>query len=116
MSHNVWIVKASGGKELFDEVKLRTSLERTFATPAEINQIIVHITDELEDGMTTDHIYRHAFSLLKEMKNPQAIRRYSLRRALIDLGPTGFPFEKFLGEIFRSRGYEIANNQMVQGT
>ena len=111
----MFIIKASGEKELFDEAKLRKSLERTFAVPSEIEHVIAHITDELEDGMTTDHIYRHAFSILKEMKNPQAMRRYSLRRALIDLGPTGFPFEKFLGEIFKSRGYEIALDQTVLG-
>lgn len=115
MSKDVYILKANGDKELFDEKKLRESLTRAFATASQIEHVVAHVSDELEDGMTTDHIYRHAFSVLKDLKNPQAMRRYSLRRALIDLGPTGFPFEKYIGEIFRTRGYEIALNQMVLG-
>ena len=115
MSKDVYIIKASGERELFNENKLRESLGRALAKPAEIDRVVAHVTDELEDGMSTDHIYRHAFSVLKDMKNPRALRRYSLRRALIELGPTGFPFEKYLGEIFKSRGYEVALNQIVLG-
>jgi len=115
MQKGTYIVKADGERVLFDVEKLRASLFRSGAQESEIEKVIAHVTDELEDGMTTDHIYRHAFSILKNLKNPQAMRRYSLRRALLDLGPTGFPFEKFLGEIFKAKGYETLNNQIVQG-
>jgi hypothetical protein len=38
-----------------------------------------------------------------------------MRKALSDLGPDGFAFEKFYGEILRRKGYEIALDQMVYG-
>ena len=115
MPKAVYVIKASGERELFSEEKLRASLARAGATPAEIETVVMHVSDEIEDEMTTDHVYRHAFMVLKDLHNPQATRRYSLRRALLELGPTGFPFEKFLGHLFKSRGYETQTDQMMQG-
>jgi len=115
MKREIHITKASGERELFDEGKLRRSLERAGAAPDAVIRVVKHIEKELEDGMTTDHIYRHAFSVLKDLKSPGAMRSYSLRRALIDLGPTGFPFEKFIAEVLRAKGYEVATDQMMQG-
>ncbi len=111
----IHVIKASGDRELFDPLKLISSLSRAGATVEQARDIIVHIEKELEDEMTTDHIYRHAFSILKRTKNPSVASRYSLRRALLELGPTGFPFEKFLGQLMKHRGYEIAVNQMLLG-
>lgn len=115
MQKAVYVIKASGERELFNEKKLRDSLERAGAAPHEIETVIKHVNDELEDEMTTDHVYRHAFAVLKDLHNPRAVRRYSLRRALLDLGPTGFPFEKFLAQLFKSKGFETQNDQMMQG-
>jgi Holliday junction resolvase-like predicted endonuclease len=70
--------------------------------------------DELEDGMTTSDIYRHAFFLLHKLEKPTAVR-YSLRKAITDLGPSGFPFERFVAEIFKAQGYTILVDQMVKG-
>ena len=116
MSNQAMIVKANGDKELFVEEKLRTSLQRCKATPDEIEKVVAHINDELEDGTTTDHIYRHAFHVLKTLENHEARRKYSLRRALLEFGPTGFPFEKYLAALFKEKGYEISLNQTVLGT
>jgi hypothetical protein len=39
-----------------------------------------------------------------------------LKRSLFELGPTGFPFEKYIAEIFRAQGYEAITGQMIMGT
>ena len=109
------IVKANGDKEPFVEEKLRESLRRCAATPTDIDKVVAHITGELEEGMTTDHIDRHAFFVLNKLQNPDAVRKYSLRRALIELGPTGFPFEKFLAYLFKEKGFEVMLNKIVKG-
>jgi hypothetical protein len=41
--------------------------------------------------------------------------KYSVRRALAELGPDGFPFEKFIARIFHSWGYETLTDQQVMG-
>jgi hypothetical protein len=45
---------------------------------------------------------------------PLAVK-YSLRRALSELGPDGFPFEKYVARIFEAWGYESLTDQMVLG-
>ena len=41
--------------------------------------------------------------------------RYSLRRAVFELGPTGHPFEDFIAELFRKEGWTVEWRKMVPG-
>jgi hypothetical protein len=59
-------------------------------------------------------IYRRAFQMLRTEARPAAAR-YSLRRALFDLGPTGHPFEDFVAEIFKKEGWTVEGRRMIQG-
>lgn len=114
--NKVTIVKANGEKEVFDDKKLRNSLHRAGADSDVVNQIVDHICSELQDGMSTTHIYRHAFSLLRKFNKDKPIAaRYSLRRAVFGLGPSGFPFEQYVAELFRAKGFEVAVGQYVTG-
>ncbi len=99
------IIKANGERQVFEPQKLRNSLTRAKATPAIAERIISHVEAELQDGMTTKDIYRHAFEILGRELKPAALR-YSLRKAVMELGPSGFPFEKFVAEIFKAKGFE----------
>ena len=110
----ILITKANGQQEPFVESKLRESLERAGAHEEAIKDIVRHIEAELSDGMTTAAIYRHAFALLKQRERPAAAR-YSLKRAVLDLGPTGFPFEEFIAEIFRAKGFDTKTQQTLEG-
>jgi hypothetical protein len=108
------IKKADGNLEFFKVEKLRRSLRRAGANPDEINKIINNVDSTLYDGIKTKEIYRHAFNLLRQSR-PPAAARYSLRRALFNLGPTGFPFEKFLARLFQEDGYTTQTGIMLQG-
>lgn len=108
------ITKADGTSEYFKVEKLRRSLRRAGATPGEINEVIAEVNTTLYDGIKTQEIYRHAFSLLRTNR-PPAAARYSLRRALFSLGPTGFPFEKFLARLFQQDGYQTKTGIFLQG-
>jgi hypothetical protein len=111
---SVTIKKSNGSTELFDRRKLENSLLKSGANNHHVELIVRHIEDELRDGMSTNQIYTHAFNLLKKFEKPTAIR-YSLKRAIMDLGPSGFPFEDFIAEIFKSKGYTAVTGQHVQG-
>jgi hypothetical protein len=91
----VYITKANGVKEIFKPDKLSQSLLNSGASEDIARGIVEHISRELQDGMSTSVIYDHAFYLLGKKAKPLAAR-YSLRRALGELGPSGFPFEKFM--------------------
>lgn len=110
----ITIVKANGHHETFDSEKLRFSLLNSGASPDDTENVLAHIVPELRSGMTTEDIYRHAFDILKNVSRPVA-RSYSLRRAVLDLGPSGFPFEDFVAEVLRTKGFECVTRQVVLG-
>lgn len=111
----IYIIKADGVRELFDREKLLRSL-RKIGTEKETSEMIVSkIEADLTEGNTTKEIYKKAFTLLKKHQRPVALR-YSLKRAIAELGPSGFPFEKFVAEIFKAQGYQAVTDQIAMGT
>lgn len=110
----ITITKADGSVEFFKIEKLRRSLRRAGASADEINDIVGEVSKTLYDGVQTQEIYRHAFALLRNSR-PPAAARYSLRRALFNLGPTGFPFEKFLARLFQIDGYSTKTGITLNG-
>lgn len=111
---DIWVIKSTGERERFSLAKLRRSLVRSGADEETSQMVIDHITPELHDGMKTSQIYGHAFSILKKRKFPAAIR-YSLRKAVMELGPSGFPFEKFVAEVLRGKGYSAQTGVILPG-
>jgi len=109
-----WVIKANGERELFDEEKLKDSLRHAGAEEDAILTIVESIVSELRDGVSTQKIYRHAFALLKKERGEVAAR-YSLRRAIRELGPSGFPFERYVGEMLKAKGYSVQVGVIVQG-
>jgi hypothetical protein len=114
MNSNVSILKASGSREAFDVEKLRASLLRSGASGEAVESVVNHVLPELKDGMSTHDIYEHAYKFLSEWKKPIA-ERYSLRRAVMNLGPTGFLFEDLVAEILKEKGYSVLTDQTVLG-
>lgn len=110
----IYITKADGEREPFKEAKLKQSLRKAGATQKEIQIIVTTISEMLVDGMTTEIIYRKAFELLRGSAEPLAAR-YSLRRALFGLGPTGFPFEDYLTRLFQHDGYRTKTRLVAKG-
>src|SRR3989338_10071692 len=108
------IIKANGKRESFESEKLRASLMHSGATGEAIENVMSHLLPELHDDMTTGEIYRHAYSILQGISKPIA-RSYSLRRAVMDLGPSGFPFEDFIAALLKSQGLNCVTRQTVLG-
>ncbi|GAB4408208.1 MAG: hypothetical protein OHK0039_11130 [Bacteroidia bacterium] len=108
------ITKASGAQVPFDRSKLAASLSRAGALPETVDAIVAEIEAELLPGMETGRIYHKAFALLRRQSRPTAAR-YKLKRAIQEMGPTGFPFEKFVGELLRARGYTVQVGQVMAG-
>lgn len=113
---DLFITKASGQKELFSEEKLRVSLTRSGASSQLIDRVVVDIERLLKDGtvLSTSDIYKQAFSLLRREERMVATR-YHLKKAVMDMGPSGHPFEHFVGELLRAQGYTIQVAQIIRG-
>lgn len=108
------IKKYSGELVEFEVDKLTHSLSKSGASPETVAEIISTITPQIFDGMHTKDLYRLAFNHLKR-KSSSFAARYSLKRALRDLGPSGYFFEKWSARIFEHMGYRTVSGQQLQG-
>jgi Holliday junction resolvase len=108
------ITKANGEKSVFDPNKLFTSLTRSGASETQAQEIVNSITSELYAGISTKKIYRKAFALLKEQSRFLAAR-YNLKNAIMILGPSGYPFERFVGELLKHQGFKVEIATVVAG-
>lgn len=108
------VIKRSGESADFDVNKLRLSLKRSGAGHALIDQVVSQVESILYEGISTKDIYKKAFGLLRKKEKPAAAR-YNLKKALFQLGPTGFPFELFVAELLKAKGFKTKTGQFVQG-
>ncbi len=110
----IFIRKRNGEKEAFDVQKLIDSLDRSGVAEEEIEQIINEVGQNLVDGMSTHKVYQMAYSILRK-KSHRAAGKYRLKKAIFELGPTGYPFERFVAELLKNQGYKVEVGKIVQG-
>ena len=108
------IIKYSGEIEEFNIAKLMNSLRRAKADESVVLKIAEEVQNKLKEGMTTKQIYQMAFKMLKRNSRVGA-SRYKLKKAIMELGPSGFPFEKFAGAILNHEGFMTRVGVIVQG-
>jgi hypothetical protein len=108
------VKKYNGELVEFDMDKLRTSLLRSGASQAQADVAIEAIKPCLKDEMSTRTLYQLAFKSLKGQSNALAAR-YSLKRAIRDLGPSGYHFEKWAGRLMQHAGYQTLTGLVLQG-
>src|SRR3989344_2359712 len=89
-------------------------------------RILAHVMQELQSdpvrgsasnraGITTEEIYRRAFEILQKEEATPVAARYSIKRAVFALGPSGFPFEQFLAEVLRAHGWKAQTGVALNG-
>jgi hypothetical protein len=110
----IFVTKASNESAEFSENKLRNSMKRAGASDEEVDKIVQQVYDKLYQGISTKKIYKIAFGLLRNSSKHVAAR-YHLKGAIMELGPSGYPFEKFVGAILSHQGYDIKIGQVVKG-
>jgi Holliday junction resolvase-like predicted endonuclease len=111
---NILVRKASGDEEPFSAEKLKSSLRNAGADEDIVEDVTMDILQWIYEGVTTRKIYSRAFSLLQQKKNHLAAR-YKLKKAILELGPTGYPFEHFVGKILEYKGYSTLVGQIIKG-
>lgn len=110
----IFIKKNSFDVEPFSTQKLEHSLLRSGASEEEIENIISKIQTEIYDGISSNEIYKKVFAYLKK-SNRTSASRYSLKRAIFDLGPTGYPFERLVAALLREKGFKTSVSVILYG-
>lgn len=108
------IVKADGREESFDAARLVASLTRAGAGRHTAERIAERIEGTIVNGTTSKDVYARAFALMRKEGRPLAAR-YALRRALLEFGPTGHPFEDFISHLFAVDGWHIETRKVIKG-
>jgi len=109
------IIKSSGQRVKFSLDKLRNSLKHSGAKHELVEEIVSKVKDEVFEGITTNEIYNRAYSLLNKNK-PVFASKYKLKKAIYELGPTGFPFERFVAAILQYSGYSVEVDIVLKGS
>jgi hypothetical protein len=111
---SIKVTKASGKIENLNADKLRTSLIRSGAEMEQAEEIIDRVMHEIRPYTNTKKIYRLAKKYLRKINHASGLR-YSLKRALLRLGPSGYPFEQYYGELMRNYGYQMETGVILEG-
>ncbi len=108
------VTKQSGERVPFDPEQLKRSLLRAGAGEEDVRNILEEIAHMLYDGIPTRKIYRRAHELLRK-RSSGASARYKLKQAIQELGPTGYPFEKYVAALLAYQGYKVRTDQILEG-
>ncbi len=110
------IKKSSGKTEPFSPEKLKRSLQRSGASDVVSNEIVRDVESWIYDGISSKAILDRAFAQLRKHKRTQDVAsRYKLKKAIMELGPTGHPFEHFVGQVLKLEGFDIEVAQTLPG-
>ena len=112
---SVMITKFDGTKEPYDEIKIRASATRVGVPENLQNQMISAIRSRLYDGISTTDIFTIIKSFLSQSELPYLASKYNLKAALSELGPSGYPFEQYVGKLLSAKGYATRTNETWSG-
>lgn len=109
------VIKADGKIEDYQEAKVINSIRRA-GIPKHLQQSVLdHINTKIYDQIKTSEIYRHIQEYLDKSEEPFSRTRYGLKQSIMQLGPTGYPFEDFVAKILETQGYTTLLRQIMLG-
>lgn len=111
----IHVTKATGLKEHFSEEKVKYSIHRAGIPDEMQNRVLEHVKSKLYEGIPTSEIFHHIIEFLGR-HHPIAKAKYSLKQAIMDLGPTGYPFEDYFSFVLQHEGYTTQVRQILQGS
>jgi len=114
MMEKIYVINLRGEREPFSFKKVYQSARNVGASKEVALKIARKIEKEVFDGISTSQIFDRIFELLLK-ETPQSAIKFNLKKSLEKLGPTGFPFEKFVARIFEIEGFEVKMNQIIPG-
>lgn len=109
------VLKACGKIEPFNEEKLRSSIRNVGIPETFQDEVVFNIKSKLYDNIPTSEIYKYILTYLRNSNYHLQHTKYSLKQSIIDLGPTGYPFEDYISEILKMEGYKTSVRQILQG-
>ncbi|HEV2339878.1 MAG TPA: restriction endonuclease [Patescibacteria group bacterium] len=108
--------KSDGTTEPFSEEKYYDSIKYSKVPNNFSPTVFKHLKTHLYNGIPTREIYHHTSEFLRNSPYPFTKARYTLKQAIMELGPTGFPFEDYVAKLLERLGYQTLLRQILQGS
>lgn len=105
------VVKRSGEIEEFDRRKTIAAVTRAGVPQEEAEGVVRRLESQLYDGITTEEIYRRVHEMLQGRK----AARFSLKKAMLKLGPEGENFETYISRLYQLEGFETETRVTLDG-
>lgn len=113
IDQTIEVIKRNGATEQFAESKLSKFFESQGVSGANAAALAQQIRVSIQGSIHADDLYGIAVRELQKLG--RIIPHISLKNAVAQLGPTGFPFERFVGRIFEAQGYRVIYDQLIRG-
>jgi len=114
MKETLFVINNKGEKEPFSLLKIQNSVQRVGASKDLAQKIAKAIQEEAFPGIKTEYIAQKLKRLLSQ-ENKKFSLKFNLKEGMRKLGPTGFPFEKYIGAILSTVGFKVLLNQIITG-
>lgn len=112
----ITVIKSTGEQEPFSEEKILASIKRARIPQSLQSQVAAHVKEIIYDKIPTSEIYSHITEFLARSPEPFTKSKYGLKQAIMQLGPTGYPFEDFIAKVMETQGYTTQVRTIVRGT
>lgn len=110
------ITKYDGTTEPYNEQKIKNSATRVGVPEALQEDMLKMIRDRLYDKISSKDIFLMIKEFLRDSGSGELAMKYNLKAALSELGPSGYPFEKYVSMLLGEEGYSTQINQIIMGS
>src|SRR5574340_196738 len=111
----IWIVKANGDRVPFDSQKVRATCVRAGTSRKAAKRIAERVGRKVRDGTKTSEIYKMVLNALKIEDESKVIHhKYRLKESIMRMGPAGYSFENYVGEILHAYGHNVVMIRSIE--
>ena len=108
------ITKATGEQVQFEGEKFQDSIVRAGGTIELAKTIEDALRKNQKEDLSSEDVHEVAVEFLKK-KHRAVAAKYSLKRGIMNQGPSGYLFEEYVARIFQEYGYKTEVGKIVAG-
>jgi hypothetical protein len=107
------VIKSSGLFEKFNPHKIYRSVRLAGGSRDLAMHSVEEVKKKFKKNVSSQEILKFLVDFLKKEKGVS--ERYNLKRAIMSLGPSGFPFEKFVARVLEDYGFKTKVGVKIKG-
>ena len=107
------VIKSSGETQEFNSKKIYKTIREAGGSNKLAKESIEFVKKHYHKNLETKEILDLLVNFLK--KEPGVAERYDLKRSIMSLGPSGFPFEDFFASILKYYGFKTTTGTKIKG-